>query len=391
MSGRFRARVGFTLVELLVVIAIIGILISMLLPAVESVREAARRTQCTNNHRELGHALQTHHEGHGGFPPGVPACDNSSSTVFGGASSAACQGPNWVVALFPYIEESRSYDRVMDCISDPNVANASVSVPLFRHAEGIDEGVGRRSPSILVCPSAPTLDAEYNFSPTGLVPQFLAKANAAANFGAGTFINPPSVDSSGQTGPPNKGVFEVVRIGALTGKARLASKQGVKMQALQKDGSSKTMVVSEVLGWRSSEDGRGAWLWNGMGGSSFTAFLPPNATPGEEPNDLQSTTNITSYHDLVRACGAESADEEDKMMCQEFSGADESSTFAAARSKHVGGVVVVFADNHTAFIPDTINLAVWRAFATRQGPDIWDSANPPNRVWVEPNVQADDF
>jgi prepilin-type N-terminal cleavage/methylation domain-containing protein len=385
MSGRFRARVGFTLVELLVVIAIIGILISMLLPAVESVREAARRTQCTNNHRELGHALQTHHETYKSFPPGVPACDNSNTTLFSGASSAACQGPNWVVALFPFIEEARAYDRVMDCMANDANVNASVALPDFMNIEG-DPGVGRKSPSILICPSAGALDPEYHFSPTGLVPQGLAKANAAANFGAGTFINPSSVNSTAQTGPPNKGVFEVVRIGSLKGKARLASSQGVRMQALQKDGSSKTMAISEVLGWRASEDGRGAWLWNGMGGAAYTAFLPPNATPGDEPRDLTAYT----YHDQVRACGAETSDEQDKMMCQEFSG-DEAGTYAAARSKHVGGVVVVFADNHTAFIPDTIDIAVWRAFATRRGPDIWDSSNPPNAVWVEPNVQADDF
>jgi prepilin-type N-terminal cleavage/methylation domain-containing protein len=386
MNGRFRARVGFTLVELLVVIAIIGILMSLLLPAVQSVMETARRTQCTSSHRELGTALQTHHESKGSYPPGVPACDNSTATVFSGASSAACQGPNWVVALFPYIEEQRSYDLVMECIADVSVANASVSCPLFKHSE-TNLGVGRRSPSIFLCPSAGTLDAEYHFSPTGLVPEFLAKANVAGNYGAGTFINPAAVNATAQTGPPNRGVFEVKRIGALTGKARFASDQGVRFRAMQKDGTSKTMVVSEVLGWKSSEDGRGAWMWNGMGGAAYTAFLPPNATPGDEPNDLTSYT----YHDMVRACGAASADEEDKFMCKEASSADESATYAAARSKHVGGVVVVFADNHTLFVPDTIDIAVWRAYATRQGPDIWDSSNPPQPVWVEPNVQADDF
>jgi prepilin-type N-terminal cleavage/methylation domain-containing protein len=379
MNGRFRARAGFTLVELLVVIAIIGILISMLLPAVESVREAARRMQCTNHHRELGHALQTHHETYQCFPPGVPACDNSNATVFSGASSAACQGPNWVVALFPFIEEPRSYERVMECLSDSAVLNASVSCPEYK------EGVGNDSPTILVCPSASTLDEEYNFKPTGLVPTNLAKGNAAACFGAGVFINPTTVDQTAKTGPPNKGVFEVMRIGAVTGKARLGSRQGIRMMAIR-DGSTKTMVLSEVLGWRSSEDGRGAWLWNGMGGSSYTAFLPPNATPGDEPSTISHT-----YHDSVRACGAGTSDEELKFKCKKFTGADESTTYAAARSTHVGGVVVVFGDNHTTFVAETIDIEVWRAFATRDGPDIWDSSNPPVAIWAEPNAQPDDF
>jgi prepilin-type N-terminal cleavage/methylation domain-containing protein len=389
MYGRFRARVGFTLVELLVVIAIIGILISMLLPAVESVREAARRTQCTNNHRELGHAMQTHHETYGCFPPGVPACDDSSITVFG---TVACQGPNWVVALFPFIEEPRLFDRTMKCLSDTSVVNVSVSGPAWE--------VGSDSPSILVCPSAPTLDVDYNFNSSSLLPNNLAKANAAVCFGSGAFINEPQTRASTDTretpfkepphkGPPNKGIFEVNRVGALTGKQRLASRQGTRMMAVR-DGSTKTMMISEVLGWKSSEDARGAWLWNGMGGASYTAFLPPNATPGDEPNDLTTYT----FHDAVSACDAS---DEDKFKCKNFasatpfSGSDypgESGTYAAARSKHVGGVVVVFAGNNTAFVPDSVDPKVWRDFATRAGPDIW---NGSVKTWVDENPQADEF
>jgi hypothetical protein len=147
------------------------------------------------------------------------------------------------------------------------------------------------------------------------------------------------------------------------------------MQAVR-DGSSKTMVLSEVLGWQDSSDGRGAWLWNGMGGASFTAKTLPNAEPTSDtdPNDPN--------FDFVVFCGAITEAQRQDFLCKTAS-SEEWSTYAAARSKHVGGVVTVFADNHTQFIADTIELDVWRSFATRQGPDFL-TASPP---WVEPDAQ----
>jgi prepilin-type processing-associated H-X9-DG protein len=273
------------------------------------------------------------------------------------------------------LEEGKKFDEVKECISLTGNNYASVACPNYK------SGVGTETPTMLVCPSARPVDPEYNLAPGSQVPTNLAKGNYAACFGAGVWINPPNVPDglSGMTselpedqrvGPPNKGVFEVVNLGTATGQAMLGSKQGTRMTAIQ-DGTTKTMLVSEVLGWRSAKDGRGAWMWNGMGGASFSAVIAPNS----------------ETIDSVRLCGAETSNEERRYMCEQSSGSDESATYAAARSRHMGGVNVGFADNHMEFIADTIDLHVWRALATRRGPDYWSAGTNPVPVWVEPDAQ----
>ena len=96
MIFRTASRVGFTLVELLVVIAIIGVLIALLLPAVQQAREAARRMHCSNNLKQQGLAMHTHHDTFGTFPDGAPPS----------------YGPNWRFEILPGLEQSSLYDQV---------------------------------------------------------------------------------------------------------------------------------------------------------------------------------------------------------------------------------------------------------------------------------------
>jgi len=130
MVARQRRR-GFTLIELLVVIAIIGILVGLLLPAVQAAREAARRMQCSNNLRQLGVAMHNYHDSMGSFPPGFMAV-NHLGQVKGGWG--------WTVFLMPFIEQSPLRDqlsppryKLSQVVEDPVLlAMLQMQISLFR-------------------------------------------------------------------------------------------------------------------------------------------------------------------------------------------------------------------------------------------------------------------
>lgn len=315
-----RRRLGFTLVELLVVIAIIGVLIALLLPAVQAAREAARRSQCTNNLKQFGLALHNYHDTNRAFPPG-----NMGTLPFTGISLHA--------RLLPYMEESNIYPLIdfTKAYNDPANDKARMSkVETF------------------LCPS----DA------TSVLPSTLgAPNNYYANQGSGILFGLP-----GPSGDPNANMPLPNGVFFRDSKMRFADLL---------DGSSKTAAFSEKV----SGDGS-----NGQASLKSDTFQPGTfpGTPDEaltdcnamNPTDLskQGVSNVgapwlwayhsTTFYFHVNVPNGRS--------CMYPPGR----IMTTANSNHPGGVNLGMCDGSVRFVSDNIALANWRAMGTRAGGEV---------------------
>lgn len=134
--ARRTARTGFTLVELLVVIAIIGILVSLLLPAVQMAREAARRTECTNKLKQLGLAFHNYHDANKAFPPAYLIQPGGGGNFGTPDPETRDAGPGWAwgMLLLPYMEQSALYetfDKSRSCWDPMNATAAKTQLDVF--------------------------------------------------------------------------------------------------------------------------------------------------------------------------------------------------------------------------------------------------------------------
>jgi prepilin-type N-terminal cleavage/methylation domain-containing protein/prepilin-type processing-associated H-X9-DG protein len=169
-------RRGFTLIELLVVIAIIGLLIALLLPAVQAAREASRRTQCRNNLHQIGVALHNYHDAHRCLPPGYVSAYDSSGTDTGA-------GWGWGAILLPYVEET----------------NLAKSIHFNQAIESPSNATARIAPvNVYLCPSdtsTPTWDAVKRDAIGNVLSTIcmIASANYVGVFG----VTEPGVDGEG--------------------------------------------------------------------------------------------------------------------------------------------------------------------------------------------------
>jgi prepilin-type N-terminal cleavage/methylation domain-containing protein/prepilin-type processing-associated H-X9-DG protein len=306
-------RRGFTLIELLVVIAIIAILIGLLIPAVQKVRDAANRMKCTNNLKQWGLAMQTYADG------------NSGSLPIGATNSPV--RVTWVPFLWPYIEQNPLYTAW-------NFNTGFYAAPNGNNGNSTLTGVSVTQVPMYNCPadrSQPAIWKDDGY--------WRARSNYVVNIGAHSL-------------PFQTGIVSTAAPFWWQGNNE-ASPGKVKISDFT-DGTSSTMLMSEII--MAKQDSNGAYdsrgdIFNddfGLTGFCYMTITTPNSTAPDQ-----------TY------CGKPQGNNGDPLM--PCSSTVPGNKYVAARSRHSGGVNVVFADGHVAFVPNSIALGVWQALGTYQG------------------------
>jgi prepilin-type N-terminal cleavage/methylation domain-containing protein/prepilin-type processing-associated H-X9-DG protein len=331
---------GFTLIELLVVIAIIAVLIGLLLPAIQKVREAANRATCQNNLKQIALANMNYESTYATFLPGV-------------GKNGCCWGV-WMVPILPFIEQESLSTLYV------NFGGLDYSGP--RYGGGVNVKVTTQRLKTFTCPSD-TPQAYNN----------ITKHNYVLNAGNTTFFQVPlplgcKVGDAGCTpflGAPfswyansnldNDSTYPYDAGAPPAGPDKDKGKMGrpVKIGDIS-DGTSNTMMASEAIQGR-GDDLRGFTWWGGAAG--FTAYMAPNSSEQDVVTGGICTQSLNPW-----------------MPCTTTSTASRA-RLMGARSWHTNGINASMCDGSVRFVPNSININVWRALSTSKGAEAIDGSD----------------
>ncbi|MGD9632433.1 MAG: DUF1559 domain-containing protein [Pirellulales bacterium] len=333
---------GFTLVELLVVIAIIGILVALLLPAIQAAREAARRSSCINNEKQIGVALLNYESTYKKFPGGRHGCDNSPTSGVKGCEPGTTllpSGMSALVKILPFMEDQALYDRLTSTSTNlfispnkiiwPNPFGGSEEGPTLESwaTEALQQALNTR-PQAYVCPS----------SQSEPISALLRYNNAAYRPATGDYAL-----CMGHRGPSwsrdfyavktdNSGIFFYIR--------------EVAIRQIE-DGTGKTLFGGEVL---ESQNPNGSNIWS-------YAFRHVDGLRATD-NPINTPSGEGVIHAWTNASG------------------DRFKANASFSSFHPGGANLVFADGHVDFVSENMDLETYQALGSRASQEISDKYRP---------------
>jgi prepilin-type N-terminal cleavage/methylation domain-containing protein len=325
-------RKAFTLVELLVVISIIGLLVVMLLPAVQSARESGRRAQCQNNLKQLGIALSAYHSTNRNFPAAMTMPVSTTSPE--NPTTTYKWGPNWVISILPNLDEQALYSS-FNPLSLSNI-NSTSFLPISGPDPTNQNPTARATQvKVMLCPSDIHNRTAYN-PPSD-------RATEGPNWARGNYGANGSIQVLGTN--PNGAISNDWTMYYFRGV--MGCNTAVPIDQIR-DGTTCTVLLGELRSGLSPTDNRGVWAMGAVGASCLWGHGVAS-DQGPNNNSIPGGDRIAVGVDLSSSPGIGYLTAQ-RMGCVSGS----ANVQATARSMHQGGVFVCFCDGSVHFLNDAI-------------------------------------